>query len=38
MLTLNLKGLGKFLEELLFKQKPEIKGQGRDGMRNGSVK
>lgn len=38
MLTFNLEGLGKFLEELLFKQKPEIRGQGRDEMRNGTVK
>ena len=38
MLTLNLEGPGEFLEELLFKQKPEIGGQGRDEMRNESVK
>ena len=38
MLTLNLEGPREFLEELLFKQKPEIGGHGRDEMRNESVK
>lgn len=33
-LTSNLEGLGNFLEELSFKQRPKERGQGRDGERS----
>lgn len=33
-LTSSLEGLGNFLEELSFKQRPKERGQGRDGERS----